>query len=108
MKGAGLVTLLSVTATAAAPSFADRNPRPIVTAKSTEAFAQCFAQAEDERSASWWFVPNGKGGTFSNAGAAKVDKPYFVMISDRGTRREIQVQDVAEGSPEAGGIKQCI
>jgi hypothetical protein len=108
MKGAGLVTLLSVLAIAAAPSLADRKAGPVVTAKSTEAFAHCFAQAQDRRSAAWWFVPSGKGGTFSNAGAAKVQKPYFVIISDRGTRREIELQDVAEGSPEAGGIKQCI
>ena len=108
MKGVGLVIVVSVVATAAAPTLADRKPQPIVTAKSTEAFAQCFAAAQDRASASWWFVPKGKGGTFSNAGAAKVHKPFFVVISDRGERREIQLKDVAEGSPEAGGISQCI
>lgn len=108
MKGVGLVLLISVAATAAAPTLADRAPQPIVTEKSTEAFAQCFAEAQDRQSASWWFVPKGKGGTFSNAGAPRIQKPYFVTVSDRGKRREIELQDVADGSPEAGGIKQCI
>ena len=108
MKGVGLVLLVSVAATAAAPTLADRAPQPIMTAKSTEDFAQCFAAAQERQAAKWWFVPNGKGGTFSNAGAAKVHRPYFVKISDRGEWREIELEDVAEGSPEAGGINQCI
>jgi len=70
MRDIGIVTLMSVAATAAAPVLPAARSAPLVTTKSTEQFAGCFASVQERRSAAWWFVPNGKGGTFSNLGAA--------------------------------------
>lgn len=99
--------MLSVTATAAAPNLPRHQPAGITTAKSVQAFADCFATSQDQRSAAWSFVPRESGGTFSNYGAAGVANPYFVVISERGSRREIRLDNVTAASPAAEGVSQC-
>ena len=109
MKDLGIVTLISVAAIAAAPASETSRPTAFATAKSTQAFADCFAHAQERGSQAWWFVPKESGGgTFSNAGAASVKQPYFVEISDRGSRREIHVQNASWDGPVARGVEQCI
>jgi len=107
MKGLGIVILLSVTATALAPGVQSRPPAAAETHKSVQAFAECFSAAQDRQSAAWAFAPGRHGGTFSNLGAEGADKPYFIVISDRGTRRTIILNNVAAGSPAALGVSQC-
>src|SRR5215831_224283 len=107
MKDLGIVTLISVAAIVAAPA-SDAN-RPIsgtafATTRSTEAFADCFARTQDQHSRPWWFVPKDNGGTFSNLGATAVSKPYFLVINDRGTRRDIELQNANHNGPEARGV----
>jgi hypothetical protein len=108
MRSLGIVTLLSVVATAAAPWPAPSKPASFVTAKSSESFIDCFAKSQDRRSAAWWFVPKATGGTFSNAGAAQVARPYFLVVSDRGHHREILLQDPPTGGSQLEGVSQCI
>ena len=69
MKSLGIVTVLSVAATALAPSVHSRAPVGAVTAKTVQAFAECFTQAQDRHEAAWAFAPGPHGGTFSNLGA---------------------------------------
>ena len=108
MKEIGLVTLLSVAVTAAAPS-AQSNPRSsYATAKSAARFADCFARSQDRRGIPWWFVPKERGGTFSDLGAKSVARPYFLVISDRGTRRDIQLQQGAPGGAQSEAVQQCL
>lgn len=109
MKDLGIVTLISVAAIAAAPASQTSHPTAFATAKSTQAFADCFTHAQERNLKAWWFVPKESGGgTFSNAGAASVKQPYFVEISDRGSRREIHVQNASWDGPIARGVEQCI
>ncbi len=109
MKDLGIVTLISVAAIAAAPASETRHPTTFATAKSTQAFADCFAHAQERDSKAWWFVPKESGGgTFSDAGASSAKQPYFVEISDRGSRREIHVQNASWDGPVARGVEQCI
>ncbi len=71
----------------------------LTTAKGAEPFAQCFAQAQDRAARPWSFVPKESGGgTFSNAGAAGVAKPYFLEVADRGSTREIRVMPASDAS----------
>ena len=91
-----------VTVTVCAPSSVGA-----VTAKTVQAFAECFTQAQDRQDAAWAFAPSRHGGTFSNLGAAGVSKPYFIVISDRGNRRMILLDNVKAGSPAASGVSQC-
>jgi hypothetical protein len=108
MRDVGIVTLLSVAATAAAPVLPGPRPAPLITTKSTAQFAGCFARTQERGAAAWWFVPNGSGGTFSNLGAAGVSNPYFVVISDRGQRREVRLENAVRGTAEFKGVNQCI
>jgi hypothetical protein len=104
MKAFGIVTLLSVIVTAAAPGPQAHRTSTFVTSKTAVDFSDCFAAGQDRNSESWWFVPKTGGGTFSNLGAAGVDKPYFVTISDRGSRRTIRL----EGASAIRGVERCI
>ena len=108
MKDFGIIALLSVAISAAAPQEDLPRLKVLSTAKSTQDFANCFARSQDRRSASWAFVPKSHGGTFSNLGAASVAAPYFLLISDRGTYREIQLQDATPGGIQERGIEECI
>jgi hypothetical protein len=109
MKDLGLFTLISVAAIAAAPAPEGSHPTSFATARSAQAFEDCFARSQDRRATAWAFVPSESGGgTFSNLGAANVTKPYFLEISDRGSRREIQLQNASWNGPQARGVEQCI
>lgn len=108
MKDFGIVVLLSVIVNAAAPR-PDVPVLPVLTtAKSTQAFANCFARSQDRQSAAWAFVPKKHGGTFSNLGASSPAAPYFLVISDRGERREIQLQNAAPDGAQEKGVQQCL
>lgn len=94
-----LVYLAVLTLTIAASPLPQHAAVTVVTAKGAEPFAQCFAQAQDRVARPWSFVPKESGGgTFSNAGAAGVRKPYFLEIADRGSTREIHVMPASDAS----------
>ena len=108
MREIGIVTLLSVAVTAAAPGPQAYRPAVYVTPKSTQDFARCFANTQDKRGAAWWFVPREKGGTLSNLGAKSGAATYFVVINDRGTRREIALDPRSAGREQREAINECI
>lgn len=108
MRSLGIATIMSVMATVGAPSIPPASGQPMVTAKSAQAFANCFIKDQNRRSAAWAFAPNAKGGMFSNVGARSVANPYFVRISDRGQHREIRIEDAAPKSAAARGVNRCI
>ena len=108
MREIGLVTLLSVAVTAAAPGPQAYRAAVYVTPKSTQDFASCFARTQDRRGIAWWFVPGGKGGHFSNLGSKGGATTYFMVISDRGTRREIELDPVAPSGGQREAVNQCI
>ena len=108
MRSLGIITLLSVVATAAAPARQQPAHAPLVTARSAAAFVDCFAKSQDQRAAPWWFVPKGNGGTFSDLGSPSVRQPYFLVVSDRGAHRELTIKDAAAGSPAIQGVSQCM
>ena len=105
MRSLGIITVLSVAANAAAPTSA---PPRLLTAKSSDAFIQCFAQSQEVRARAWAFVPKADGGTFSNLGAPSVTKPYFLVVTDRGRHREILLANATQGSAAQQGVSQCI
>jgi hypothetical protein len=105
MRSLGIFTLFSVAATAAAPTL---SPASFTTAKSSQAFIQCFARSQDRVAAAWAFVPKAGGGTFSNLGAPSVTKPYFLAVNDRGEHREILIDNAGRGSAALEGAQQCI
>ena len=108
MKEIGIVTLLSVAVTAAAPGPRAYRPAVYVTPKSTQDFASCFARTQERRGAAWWFVPRDHGGTLSNLGAKDGAAPYFIVVSDRGKRREISLDPRHAGAGPRDALNECI
>jgi len=107
VKEIGIVTLLGVAVTAAAPGPQAYRPAVYATPKTTQDFAECFAQSQHRSGKAWWFVPREHGGTFSDAGAKAVAKPYFLVINDRGKRREIQLERAPYGELKEA-VSQCL
>jgi hypothetical protein len=107
MREIGLVTLLSVAVTAAAPSPRDYRAAISVTPKSTEDFASCFARSQDRRGKAWSFVPRDHGGRFSNLGNRSGAATYFLVINDRGTRREVELNPVSPSGGQREAVSQC-
>ena len=108
MREIGIVTLLSVAVTAAAPGPQAYRPAVYVTPKSTQDFASCFARSEEKRGAAWSFSPREHGGAFSNLGARNAAATYFVVIHDRGTRREIALDMKSPGGGPREALNECI
>src|SRR4051794_35606109 len=121
MKDIGIFTLLTVIVSAAAPASPEYNrtapfaaqeyspAKSFVTAKSTEQFANCFASTQDSGGIPWSFVPKDNGGTFSNLGARSGGSAYFLVVSDRGPRREVRLE--GRGASETGinrAVSQCV
>lgn len=108
MREIGIVTLLSVAVTAAAPGPQAYRPAVYVTPKSTQDFASCFARSQDRHGAAWWFVPRDHGGTFSNLGARNSAATYFLVINDRGTKREIALDQRNPAAAAREALNECI
>jgi hypothetical protein len=110
MKPFGLITLVSVAASAAAPaSYLPKGPATFATDKSAEQFAGCFAGAQDRARRAWAYVPRGDGGTFSNYGANGARGLYFLAVLDRGATREIRLETPGTVDPVvARAINQCV
>jgi hypothetical protein len=108
MREIGIVTLLSVAVTAAAPGPQAYRPSIYVTPKSTQDFASCFARFEDQRGAAWWFVPRDHGGTISNLGSKTAAATYFIAIHDRGARREIALDLRNADAAPRKALNECI
>jgi hypothetical protein len=113
MKQVGIVTLISVAASAAAPvSTAARDSVSFETSKTVAQFGGCFVDAQDRASSAWSFVPKGDGGTFSNFGAKGASAPYFLAISDRGTVRQLRLETASAGSKLdrniANAVGRCV
>jgi len=107
MKQVGILTLVSVMATAAAPVIPDRSAGATeVTGKSVEQFGGCFAAAQDRAGLAWAYVPKGDGGTFSNLGAKGARDLYFLAVTDRGRVREIRLETA--GRQVARAVDRCI
>ena len=121
MKDIGIFTLLTVIVSAAAPAspaynrsapFAAQEYSPaksFITAKSSDQFATCFANNQDSAGLLWSFVPKDNGGTFSNLGPRSGGSAYFLVVSDRGPRREIRLE--GSGASEIGvsrAVSQCV
>jgi hypothetical protein len=113
MKEIGIVTLLSVIISAAAPSspaLSEYKPaKSLVTAKSTDQFASCFADTQDRGGLPWGYIRKDDGGTFSNLGPRSLSSAYFVVVSDRGARREVRLE--GNGAKEIGinrAVDQCV
>lgn len=108
MKEVGIVTLLSVAVTAAAPGPQAYRPAVYVTPKSTQDFATCFTRSQEKRGAPWAFVPRAHGATISNLGAKNDAAVYFVRVHDLGGRREIALDQLGPNAAARKSLNECL
>jgi hypothetical protein len=113
MKHFGIVTLISVAASAAAPgSSAGHAAVTRETSRSVEQFGGCFVDSQDSAAVAWSYVPQSRGGTFSNFGARGARTPYFLAVLDTGPTRRVRLEAATAGSKidlrVARAVDQCI
>lgn len=111
MKQVGIVVLVSVAASAAAPSpRAVHKPATVETNKTVEQFGGCFVNAQDRASLAWSYIPQSRGGTFSNFGARGARAPYFLAVLDRGSTHQVRLESAGSTiDPRvSGAVDQCI
>jgi hypothetical protein len=113
MKDIAIISLLSAIISAAAPSSPNlpeyKPAKSFITAKSADQFASCFADTQDRGGLAWAYVRKDDGGTFSNLGPRPLSSAYFVVVSDRGTRRDVRLE--GNGAKEIGinrAVDQCV
>jgi hypothetical protein len=73
------------------------------TIKPLNEFGACFARTQDDAAQPWSFVPNDRGGVFSDAGAHDVTAPYQLRVAEGtgGTRLRLFA---ARGSAQANRL----
>jgi hypothetical protein len=78
-------------------------------AKSLNDFGACFSRAQDQAARAWAFVPNPRGGYFTNAGANGVATPYVLRFSEGAGASSIQLvmADRARTGELMRAIEQC-
>jgi len=112
MKHFGIVTLVSVIVSAAAPCSHAHAAETRATTKTVEQFAGCFVAAQDHFAMAWSYVPQTRGGTFSNVGATGARPAYFLAVLDRGSARQIRLESAKAGAGTdprvARAVDQCI
>jgi hypothetical protein len=113
MKDIGIITLLSVIISAAAPSSPGTPPhnsaKTFTTAKSADEFASCFAGTQDRDALPWSYVRKADGATFSNLGSRTIASAYFVVVSDRGSSREVRLEGNGSSEiPVNQAVNQCV
>lgn len=103
----GFVLLLGTAA-----SFSDV-PAPVfsgTTAKDLTEFRQCFISAQQAEKRDWWFVPDERGGKFSNDGARGISNPYRVLFRKEGGPNQLRVYmggSELEQRDVVGAVKNC-
>ena len=112
MRSAVFPLLAGLAATAASGAVAPAGPLSRTTTKATDQFAACFVHTQDRAAAPWEFIPkeNG-GGTFSNVGARGVTHPYFLDVTEIGSRREVRLELVSASPTQASlmrAIDSCV
>ena len=113
MKQVGIIVLISVVASAMAPAArAAQRTVTLETSKTVEQFSGCFVNAQERASLAWSYIPQSRGGTFSNFGARGMRVPYFLAVLDRGSSREVRLESANAGfsiDPSvSGAVDQCI
>ena len=108
MKEVGIVTLLSVAITAAAPAPQAYRPSVYVTPKTTQDCATCFTRSQDEHGAAWWLAPREHGATISNLGAKSDAAVYFIVVHDLGARREIALDQGGANAAAREALSRCL
>ena len=113
MKQVGIVILMSVIASAAAPAApAQQSGMTLLTQKSLDQFGGCFVEAQDRSSMAWSFVPKADGGTFSNLGARGAQNHYFLAVSDHGLSRQVRLEPAEASLPldarVVRAVNQCV
>ncbi len=93
MKGVLPLLLLAGLAPAATASSVPVDAGSRTTAKPANEFVACFAGTQQRAALPWSYVPRESGGgILSNAGATGVRSPYFLDVTDRGSTREIRLE----------------
>lgn len=105
MREIGIVTLLSVAATAAAPTPRVAQPAPRLSA--TAQYAACLASKANPGSTRWWIVANDRGGSIAMPARPNIQHAYLVVIGDQGERREIVLDPTDPDRQQQKGENQC-
>jgi len=98
------MTLLPAGAAAAATDYGVNRS----TAKSMDEFRECFLAAQAGASNDWWFVPNERGGVFSNDGGARVGNAYTLELIDSGSSRTLRMRPANPSSPPQPAVAEAI
>lgn len=82
------------------------------TTKSVPAFRDCFVAAQGRARNVLSFIPNERGGVFSNDGAARIGNAYTLRIIENGRFRTVIMNPAnplaAPMPPVAAAIEKCL
>jgi hypothetical protein len=99
-------SILLLTALAANPDLQGPMLRADTT-KPLSAFGSCFIATQEQASRPWSFVPNGRGGVFSDAGADGITAPYRLQVREDGQSNRLLLFAAAGADQLVGAVERC-
>lgn len=76
-------------------------------AKPPSVFGSCFIATQEQASRPWSFVPNARGGVFSDAGAHGITAPYRLQVREDGRSSRLLLFAVAGSDQLVRAVEQC-
>jgi hypothetical protein len=79
-------------------------------ARSLDEFGACFIKAEEGVGRAWAFLPNGRGGTFTDSGAQGLSGSYWLQVHGAGAATRIRLfasESSQESSNPIKAVEQC-
>ena len=77
------------------------------TTKPLSAFGSCFVTAQEQASRPWSFVPNDRGGVFSDAGAEGIAAPYRLQVREDGRSNRLLLFAAAGSDQLVRAVEGC-
>jgi hypothetical protein len=99
-------SILLLAALAAIPALQGPMLR-VDTTKPLSAFGSCFVATQEQTSRPWSFVPNGRGGVFSDAGADGITAPYRLQVREDGQSNRLLLFAAAGADQFVRDVERC-
>ena len=70
-------------------------------ARSLDAYAACFSREAEHANGAWSYIPNERGGTFTDFGAHAASASYWLQLRDGGSETRFRLFAAGSAAPQS-------
>jgi hypothetical protein len=76
-------------------------------AKRPQEFAVCFSREVERSNGVWAYLPNDRGGTFTDSGAQSLAASYWLQVRDAGNATRLRLYASADVTQVKEAVDRC-